>query len=288
VLAQKTAFTVQLDAARKRFGAGAGTRTDIDEAQAALDMNVAQELEARQNVDFTRRELSVLIDRPVDDLATIDPAKLQLLPPNPAGLDEWTARAEQNSPEIQSLKAQLDASRYEVEKARAGHLPTLDAIAQLSRADSDNVTRLNSRYDQKALGFQLSVPLFAGGYVNSQVRQALADEERATQALEALRRDLGVRIHREYRGVTEGVLRVRALEQAVRSAEQAVISNRRSFDAGSRTLVDTLTAEQQKATALRDLAQSRYVYLISRVRLLALSGGPKAEVIDEVNAWLKH
>jgi outer membrane protein/protease secretion system outer membrane protein len=37
---------------------------------------------------------------------------------------------------------------------------------------------------------------------------------------------------------------------------------------------------------LRDLAQARYLYLISRVRLLALAGGPKTEVIDEVNGWL--
>jgi len=93
-------------------------------------------------------------------------------------------------------------------------------------------------------------------------------------------------VHREFRGVTEGVLRVRALEQAVRSAEQVVISNRRSFEAGSRTLVDTLNAEQQKVSAQKDLAQARYIYLISRVKLQALAGGPKTEVIDEVNGWL--
>ena len=87
--------------------------------------------------------------------------------------------------------------------------------------------------------------------------------------------------------MTEGVLKVRALEQAVRSAEQVVISNRRSFEAGSRTLMDTLNAEQQRVAALRDLAQARYMYLISRVRLQALAGGPKTEVIDEINSWLR-
>jgi outer membrane protein TolC len=64
------------------------------------------------------------------------------------------------------------------------------------------------------------------------------------------------------------------------------LSNRRSFEAGSRTLIDTLNAEQQKVSAQRDLAQARFVYLISRVRLQALSGGPKAEVIDQINGWL--
>jgi hypothetical protein len=287
VLAQKVAYTTQLDAARKRFAAGTGTRTDIDEAQAALDLNVAQELEARQNVEFTRRQLQTLINRPVDSLASLDEEKLKLVPPEPNRLEDWTERAEANSPEIQSLKAQLEAAEFEVKKAQAGHYPTLDAIAQLSRTESDSVNTVNSRYYNKSLGLQLNIPLFSGGIVSSQVRQAVAETERAREALEALRRDLGVRVHREFRGVTEGVLRVRALEQAVRSTGQVALSNRRSFEAGSRTLVETLNAEQQKVSAQRDLAQARFVYLISRVRLQALVGGPKTEVLEEINAALK-
>lgn len=287
VLAQKVAYSTQLDAARKRFAAGTGTRTDIDEAQAALDLNAAQELEARQNVEFTRRQLQTLVNRPVDHLASLDEEKLKLVPPEPNRLEDWTERAEANSPEIQSLKAQLEAAEYEVKKAQAGHYPTLDAIAQLSRTESDSVNTVNSRYANKSLGLQLNIPLFSGGIVSSQVRQAVAETERAREALEALRRDLGVRVHREFRGVTEGVLRVRALEQAVRSTGQVALSNRRSFEAGSRTLVETLNAEQQKVSAQRDLAQARFVYLISRVRLQALVGGPKTEVLEEINAALK-
>lgn len=286
-LAQKVAYTSQLDAAKKRFAAGSGTRTDIDEAQAAVDLNVAHELEARQNVDFTRRQLQTLVNQPIDSLATLDASKLVLSPPVPNRLEDWTERAEAGSPEIRSLKAQVEAARREVEKAEAGHYPTLDAIAQVSRNESDTVTSVNTRYTNKSIGLQLNVPLYAGGYVNSTVRQALADQERAEQALEALRRDLGVRVHKEFRGVTEGVLQVRALEQAVRSTEQVTLSNRRSFEAGSRTLNDTLNAEQQMVSAQRDLAQARYLYLISRVRLQALAGAPKSEVIDEINAWLK-
>lgn len=286
IQAQKAAYTSQLDASRKRLAGGAGTRTDIDEAQARLDMTAAQELEARQAVDLARRQLQSIIDQPVDRLAKLDEKKLKLLRPDPERVEEWTQRAELNSPELESLKAQREAAKFEVEKAQAGHYPTLDAIAQYSRSDSDNIQRINSRYTTKAIGLQLNVPIFAGGYVNSQVRQALADLERSEQALEATRRDLGVRVHREFRGVTEGVLKVQALEQAVRSAEQLVISNRRSFEAGSRTLVDILNAEQQRASALRDLAQARYVYLISRVRLQALAGGDKAGVLDEINGWL--
>lgn len=288
VLVQKTAYTTQLDAARKRVSAGAGTRTDIDEALAALDLNAALELEARQNVDFTRRQLQALVNQPIDSLAGLEPDLLKLRQPDPDQVEQWTLRAEQNSPEMQSLRAQLEAARQAVEKAQAGHYPTLDAIAQWSHNESDSISTLNTRYTNRSLGVQLAMPIYSGGYVSSTVRQAIADQERAEESLEALRRDLGVRVHREFRGVTEGLLKVKALEQAVRSAEQVAVSNRRAYEAGSRTLVDTLNAEQQRVAALRDLAQARYVYLLSRVRLLALAGGPKTEAIDEINTYLKR
>lgn len=287
VAAQKAAYQTQLEAARKRFAGGSGTRTDIDEAQARLDMTIAQELEARQNLGYTRQQLESLIARPVSDVASLDDARLPLTPPTPATPEEWIARAEQTSPEVRALRAQREAARLEIDKARAGHLPTLDAVAQRAISDSDTVTSVNTKYDQKSIGVQLNVPLFAGGYVSSQVRQATAELRRADESLEALRQDLALRVHKEYRGVSEGVLRVRALEQAVRSAATAVESSRKSFQAGSRTLVDILNAQQQLASAQRDLAEARYVYLVSRIRLRALAGEVDVGLIDEANGWLK-
>jgi outer membrane protein TolC len=81
---------------------------------------------------------------------------------------------------------------------------------------------------------------------------------------------------------------VRALEQAVKSAEQLVLSSRKSFQAGSRTMVDILNAEQQRMLSLRDLAQARYMYLISKIRLLALVGAADAIAVAEVNRMLAH
>jgi len=284
---QKAAYTTQLDAARKRLAGGAGVRTDIDEAQAKLDMAVAQELEARQNVEYTRRALQVLVNTPVTSLALLDPGRLNLTRPDPDSLDAWTSRAEMTSPEVRSLQAQREAARRDIDKARAGHLPTLDAVAQWSRSTSETVTSINNRYENKTIGVQLNVPIYSGGSVSSQTRQTVAELERAEEALEALRRDLGLRVEKEFRAVTEGVLRIRALEQAVRSAETMLQSNRRSFEGGARTLVDVLNAEEQRVQALRDLAQARYVYLLARVRLKALAGEADTAVVDEINTTLK-
>ena len=286
VLAQKKMYTALVDAAKKGLAAGSGTRTDIDDAQARLDMASAQELEARQNQDQTRRQLEVLINQPVGSVAKLNVAALKLVGPLPANLDEWTQKAEKNSPEMKAMQARLDAARREVSKSQAGHLPTLDAVAQWSNSGSENITRINSRYENKSIGLQLNVPLFSGGYVNSTIRQAVAEQTRAEESLEALRRDLGVRVHREYRGVSEGVMRVRALEQAARSAEQMMKSTQMSLKAGARTQLDVLNAQQQYTLALRDLAQARFVYLMSKVKLASLAGDEALASVDEVNASL--
>jgi outer membrane protein/protease secretion system outer membrane protein len=287
VLAQKKTYTALVDAAKKGLAAGSGTRTDIDDAQSRLDMASAQELEARQNQDLARRQLQLLVNQPVAQIAKLNVAALQLSPPMPANLDEWTLKAEQISPEIRAMQARLEAARREVSKAQAGHLPTLDAVAQWSNSGSENIPRVNARYENKTIGLQLNIPLYSGGYVSSIIRQAVAEQTRAEESLEALRRDLGVRVHKEYRGVSEGVMRVRALEQAARSAEQMMKSTQMSLVAGSRTQLDVLNAQQQFTLALRDLAQARLVYLLSKVRLASLVGDDAMVSVEQVNASLQ-
>ena len=286
VQAQIKTYTALVDAAQKGVAAGSGTRTDVDDAKARLDMSVAQELEARQNQDYTRRQLETLVNQPVDQIAKVNVSALQLTLPEPANLDEWTLKAEKASPEIKIMQARLEAARREVSKAQAGHFPTLDAVAQWSNSGSENITRVNSRYENKTVGLQLNVPLYSGGYVNSTIRQAVAEQTRAEETLEAVRRDLGVRVHKEYRGVSEGILRVKALEQAARSAEQMLKSNQMSSKAGSRTQLDVLNAQQQYTMALRDLTQARLVYLLSKVRLASLVGDDALVSIEQVNAAL--
>jgi outer membrane protein/protease secretion system outer membrane protein len=283
---QKEFATRQLDGARKALLAGSGIRTDIDEAQAKLDLSLAQELEAAQHVDFTQRQLAVLTGRPLSQLARVEGEKLQLSAAAKQSLDQWLELAEQSSPELMALKARVEATKLEVEKAQGGHYPTLDLVAQWQRSGSENVTTPSSSYTNKVIGLQLNLPLYSGGYADSLVAQALAEQTRSEEVYEATRRDLLVRIHKEYRGATEGVLKIKALEQAQVSAVQLVLSSKRSFEAGARTVIDTLNAEQQLQAVRRDLAQARYAYLISTVRLVALAGGDVVQTIAELNAGL--
>ena len=287
--AQKAATSTQLDAARKQFAGGSGTRTDIDEAQARLDMALAQELEAHQMQEFAQRQLALLINAPVDvsGMRALAVDRLASWGPSSMSLEDWLAHAEARSPELRQLQARLESARLDVERASAGHLPTLDAVAQWSRSDSENLTSPSTRYINRSIGVQLNVPLYAGGSVSAATREAVARETQAKELLEAARRDLALRVTTEYRNVTEGRLRVRALEQAERSADQLVLSSRKSMQAGVRTLVDVFNADQHKAQTQRDLARARYEMLVAYVRLQALAGSDEGAGIAAVNGLLR-
>ena len=283
--AQKISTTTGLDAARKALVAGHGTRTDVDQAQTRLDMVLAQEIEARQHVDFTRRQLQNLIGRVPDALAGLDPARLQTAK-SVASLNDLIAEAAASSPEIRSLKARVEATRVEVAKASAGHYPTLDLVAQVSNSQSDSVTNPFAAYYNRSIGVQLNLPIYSGGYVTSTERQAAAQLQNAQAVLDGAVLDLSLRVEREYRNVTEGAAKIQALGQATRSAAVALDSTRKSYAAGVRTLLDVLNADQELKANERNLIQARYNYITARIRLAALLGDANP-VIEEANGWLR-
>ncbi|GHU00839.1 hypothetical protein FACS1894154_10430 [Betaproteobacteria bacterium] len=283
---QQEACRIQLDYAQRAFKAGSGTRTDIDEARAQFDLTEARAIELQYQLDYNRDVLQSLVDRPLGNIAVLNPARLLLSLPEPAQLEAWIQQAEAAHPQLAALRAQVSAREEEVAKARAGHLPTVDLIAQHTKSESDGNNNIGAKYDTNMIAIQLAIPLFAGGEVNATVRQALAELDKTRQQLEATRRQTGLQVRQAFDGVVQGMHWVRAYEQAVKSAEQSLLSTKKGFQAGTRNTVDILNAEQTLAAARRDLNRGRYQYILSRLRLVAMVGRLDEMEISRVNAWL--
>jgi outer membrane protein/protease secretion system outer membrane protein len=173
---------------------------------------------------------------------------------------------------MRSARARLEAATEEVRRTQAGHLPTVDAIAQWQRSRNEVITQPQTGYTNASIGIQMNLPIYGGGYTESTVREARAQQVRFSELLEATKLDLGVRVHTEYNAITEGVDRIKALEVAARSAEVALDSARKSVLAGIRSSLDVLNAQQQRTQVLSVLAQARYGLLLARIRLLSLVG----------------
>ena len=262
----------RVTAANRSIVAGSGTRTDLDDAQARLDMNKAQRLEAQQAIQAKRRQLQALVNRPVGELVSLNPERLSLVPPTPESAEQWVLLALDSSPEVLAARARLDSATEEINRTKAANYPAIDAIAQWQRSRSEVVTLPQTGYTNASIGVQLSMPLYTGGYVESTVREAVARQRQLHEALETTQLDIGVRVHLEFNAVTEGIALIRALEVAARSADVALDSARKSVTAGTRSSLDVLNAQQQRVQALSQLSKARYDLLLARIRLKSLAG----------------
>ncbi|MCX7673685.1 MAG: TolC family outer membrane protein [Thiobacillaceae bacterium] len=287
--AEQQAYAAQLEAAERAFRAGLGTRTDVDDARARLDLAQAREIEVRQALEVAQRALSALVDEPVDvwALRGLKPGGAELNLPQPHDLQAWVRLAEENNPELRAWRSALAAAEQEVSKNRAGHLPTLDLVASSSLSDSESESMIGSRYRTHRIGVQLTLPLYAGGYVEASIRQSVAMRESTRQQMEAARRQLGVEVARAYAAVTQGVAKVKALEAALQSAQQAVRSTQKGLQAGTRSRVDVLNALQQEEAIRYELYRARIDYVLGHLRLAQASGRLDEDTLRQFDAWLQ-
>lgn len=276
----------QMVAARRGFELGQGTRTDIDEAQARSDLALAQSVQARQNRDMALRQMAMLVGQEVQ---AFKPMRTEAHEPQrPVGsLDDWLAKARLNNPELQLARTKLALAELEVTKTQAAHDPTLDLVAQRTLSKSENTQSPNASFRSSQLGLQLNVPLYAGGGVQSAVRQALATREREQFIVAQASNDLALKVQREYHALAEGPERLQAARQALRSASQLVVSTGKGMQAGTRTVVDQLNAVQREAETRRELALVHYQLQLAWLKLAALSGDELQASVDEVNQQLQ-
>lgn len=285
--AQKAAVSEQLAQARRNFEVGVATITDTNEAQARFDAIVAQEISARNDYDNRRVALRAIIGRMPGPLARLGPGFEPPLP-TPNQLDPWLERALGDNLSVRIASYTLDVATLEIERARAGHLPTLDLVASANQNWATGSLNTDSTNNGRSavIGIALAVPLYQGGFVDSRVREAIALQESARQNLETARRAALSLAQVGFSGVNSAVASVRAFEQALRSAQTSLESNRLGQEVGVRTNLDVLNQTQALFQTRRDLAQAYFNYLISVLRLKAAVGSLTDQDVEDINRRL--
>ena len=285
--AQKAAIGEQLAQAKRNFEVGTATITDTHEAQARYDLVTAQEIAALNELEIRKRALQQIIGTAAPPVAPLG-ANFALVPPQPTSMDEWVDLAVDNSLQVLIQRMTEEFAAKEVDRNRAAHRPTLDAVASYTQSGTGagQQTNLGNDTSTGIIGLQFALPLYQGGAVNSRVREAQSNLERARQDLEAARRNAALNTRQSYLGVTSGIAQVKALESAVVSSQSQLESTRLGQEVGVRTGVDVLNAQQQLYSARRDLAQARYNYILNSLRLRAATGKLDESDVARITPWL--
>jgi outer membrane protein len=286
--AQKSAISEQLAQAKRNFEVGTATIVDTLEAQARFDQADAQEISDKNSLEVKRRALQQLIGKLPEGLTPLR-EPLKLAAPQPNDIEAWVTTASDSSVAVINARATVDIAKQEINRQRAGYAPTLDLSASYTRTDNPTniVPGLTGPFTNAgAVGLLLNVPIFQGGLTNSQVRQAVANRDKAEQDLENAARTVALAVRTNFLNVTSGIAQVRALEQALTSTQSQLDSTILGRDVGVRTSVDVLNAQQSVFQTRRDLQQARYNYLLSTLRLKAAAGTLTERDVEDVNRTL--
>jgi protease secretion system outer membrane protein len=276
----------QLNQAKRRFDNGFGTITEINESQANYDMALADGVEIVNSVEYNRRELEDLIGLYPDELCKLAPAKLLLTRPEPLGVDSWIELARARNPLLAAAHQDIQIAKREVEKQRASRLPTVDLVGGRNYSVSENNYSIGATYDTYSVSVQMSMPMYTGGFTSAAIRQAHAKWLKAGEQLNGQERTVESDVRKYYNSVISNIAQIHAYEQAVKSQEIALTGTQKGFQAGLRSNVDVLEAQRKLLSSRRDLAKSRYQYIVNRLLLKQSSGTLVPGDIEEVNGWL--
>jgi outer membrane protein len=285
---QKAAVSENLAQAKRNFEVGTATITDTNDAQAKYDQIVAQEISAQNDLDNKVATLRAIIGRTPKELKRFS-GQYQPELPNPSALEPWIDRSIRENYQVRIAQSNYDIAALEVDRQRAGHYPTLDLVAsyQQAYAGAAASTALSSNFASDTrlglVGVQLNVPIYQGGLVNSRVAQAIANQDASRQNLETSRRSAQLLAQTSFTGVTSGVAQIKALDQALKSAQVSYDSNKLGLEVGVRTNLDVLNQQQQVFQTRFNIAQAYYNFIINALKLKQSVGALVDGDVERVN-----
>jgi outer membrane protein len=283
--ANEAAFTLQVQQSNERFRAGLNAQLDVDQARTFLELARGGTAQAVEQLADARQALAQISGRLPERLQVLRP-DIEASAPAPQEAQAWVERAVQANPTLQSRRLDLSAGERRIDSAAAAHLPTLSVGADSARNSGAGVPPALAGRTDTTVALRLRIPLFAGGYVESQKRQAIYQRDGLRDQLEIERRGLVRETQAQYQAVLSSMAQMTSARAAVTAADQALAATRVGQTVGTRTSTDLLLAIQAQAQAQNALEQARHRHVLAKLLLLQAAGSLGETELAQVNTLL--
>lgn len=280
-LAQKEFFLHQLITVKEKFKVGLIAVTGVYDAQAGYDQAVAQEIQDRNNLANQLENLRAITAKEYKSLTGLRKI-IPLIIPHPHDINAWTRIAERQSYSIQSAAYTMLTQRETVKKAAAGWYPKLIGVivhGTINRKGFPPTTTTSG-------GLNLNFPILQGGYVIHSTHQEEYNYLSASQQLNLTHRQVVQKTRQAYLGVDAGIIKIKADQQAIVSAQNKLEATQSGYVVGTSTMVDVLNSVTDLYKAQKQWASDRYTYIINIITLKQQAGTLCPEDLFQINSWL--
>ncbi|ADO46992.1 outer membrane channel protein TolC [[Enterobacter] lignolyticus] len=275
--AQKQAVYRQLDQTTQRFNVGLVAITDVQNARSQYDTVLANEVTARNNLDNAVEQLRQVTGNYYPELASLNVTNFKT--DKPQAVNALLKEAENRNLALLQARLSQDLAREQIRYAETGHMPTVGLTASTGISDTkyngNNAT--SSQYTdrnigQNQIGLNFSLPLYSGGSVTSQVKQAQYNFVGASEQLESAHRSVVQTVRSSFNNINASISSINAYKQAVVSAQSSLDAMEAGYQVGTRTIVDVLDATTTLYNAKQQLSSARYTYLINQLNIKSALG----------------
>ena len=277
---QVEVLETNLQASRDRFEVGDLTRTDVaqSEARLALARSNLTSVEG-QLVASQENYLRVIGDAP-DNLQPPEP-----LPPLPGTAEQAVDVAVGNSPDLISISRQIRAAGLDIDITRAGRLPSVSALGSLTHVNAlgsggGGGNGLGGSVSSGGVGLRATVPLYQGGLVGAQVRQAQAFQNQLLEQAVAVERGVVASARSAFAFYQAAREAIESNEIAVSANALALEGTRAEQSVGTRNILDVLNAEQELLNSQVALVSARRDAYVAGFQLLNAMGRAEADDLN--------
>lgn len=282
ITAEKRAVERQLLQTKERFAVGLTAITDVHDAQAQFDSVVAREINAMNQLESAKQVLQEITGNYHSSLDPLNTTRFAAKAPVPTEANDWIKIAEEKNFDLQIRKLAVEIAQNNIDVADAGHYPKVDLTASAGLKDSNSELPT----DSESIGINMTMPLYAGGAITAGSEVQRANFVATSEDLELGHRSVLRQVRTSFNSVGAAIASIKALEQAVVSAESALKATEAGFEVGTRTIVDVLISTRNLFDARRNLTKARYDYILSVLALKQAAGTLTEDDLALVNQAL--
>ena len=271
--------------AQAKYKQGLASNLDVLTQKVKVENIEPLVLQAKKNFELGNLYLRQILNRdPEDNIYLTWSEKDLRLPPTPS-LDELYRIAMERRPELMLSKLTVDAAHYNINIAKAGHMPILALNADYTYngvTENGFPQHASDYYWSSSAGISLSIPLFEGGKVSSQVAQKELAYEQAVAEYQNKMKNVRIQVKEAWLNLEEARSRIEATKGVVDQARENLNAQMKRYRAGLTSQLEVNDAISNVNDSDLQFVQAVYDGAIA-LSDLKLAVGAEVELYEKKN-----